>query len=105
MRKKYQTGKRGLLLLLPLVFWLLPTSWLESKPSICPVRHVFGLPCPGCGMVRALSCLGHGQIRKAWQYNRLVVIVAPLLAYTWGKTLLSAAKRRNPHIYQVAKER
>lgn len=89
-------GKTGFLLLLPVLFWLIPTSWLESRPSICLIRNVFGLPCPGCGMVRALSCLSHGHFRKAWQYNRLVVLVAPLLFYSWSKSFLRSFSTSMP---------
>lgn len=86
----FSSGKVGLLFLLPVFFWLIPTSWLEGRPSICPIRGVLGVPCPGCGMVRSLSCLAHGHVQRAWQYNRLVVLVAPLLAYVWGKSLLTS---------------
>lgn len=76
-------GQRQGLFLLPLLFWLLPSRWLERGPSLCLVRRVTGRPCPGCGMLRALSYLAHGDPRRAWQYNRLVIVVAPLLAFIW----------------------
>ena len=79
-------GKRVGLLVLPLLFWLLPTTWLERGPSLCLITRITGKHCPGCGMLRALSALAHGDPRRAWQYNRLVLIVAPLLGYIWGKS-------------------
>lgn len=85
--------KQILLLLLPLLFWLIPTAWLERGPSFCLIRRVFGVRCPGCGMTRALSYLAHGHPRAAWQHNHLVLLVAPLLGYIWGKALLQLSKR------------
>jgi len=89
-------GKVGLYILLPLVFVLVPTSWFESRRSICLIRNVFGVPCPGCGMTRAISCVVHGNFKKALQYNKLVVVVFPLLCYAWGQAV--AAEYKN---YQV----
>ena len=83
----YKALKGSLLVLLPLMFWAIPVSWLETRPSICLIRRVTGHPCPGCGMVRSLAYLGHGQVRQAWRANRLFVIIAPLLAYSWAKAL------------------
>ena len=86
-------------LLLPLVFWLIPTARIESGPSLCLIRRVFGVPCPGCGMTRALSCLAHGRARRAVAYNNRVVIVAPLLVVAWTRGL-----RQEWRAFQAARE-
>ena len=39
----------------------------------------------GCGMTRALFSLLHLDFTAAWNYNRLVIIVAPLLLYLYVK--------------------
>lgn len=89
------SGKVGLYLLLPLVFFLIPTSWLEGHRSICLIYNVFGVRCPGCGMTRALSCAVHGRFKQAFQYNWLVVVVLPLLGYVWLRGLLRVADSGN----------
>lgn len=86
-------GKIGLHLLLPLPFFIIPTSRLEATPSICLVRRIFGVPCPGCGMTRAISSICHARFAQAWRYNKLVVIVLPLLCYTWAQSLLQTYKK------------
>jgi hypothetical protein len=108
MRKNTINAQRklGFLLLLPLLFWLIPSSWFEGRPSICLIRRIFGVPCPGCGMVRALSCLAHGNVRKAWSYNHLVALVAPLLGYTWDKALLRIYQQwRHPGYFSLDQKR
>lgn len=74
-------------LLAPLVFWLIPTARIESGPSFCLIRRVFGVPCPGCGMTRALSCAAHGHPRRAIAYNSRVIVVLPLLIVAWARGL------------------
>ncbi|MFL5625473.1 MAG: DUF2752 domain-containing protein [Ktedonobacteraceae bacterium] len=86
-------GKVGLYILLPLAIICVPTSWLEARPSICLIRYVFGRPCPGCGMTRAISCVFHAKFTRALQHNRLVVFVLPLLCYTWFQALRVEYKR------------
>lgn len=41
---------------------------------ICPVRHFFGVPCPGCGCTRAFMLLMKGDIARSWHYNPLVIL-------------------------------
>src|SRR5579875_2087166 len=82
-------GKASILLLLPVLLVLVPTSWLENRPSLCLVRTIFGIRCPGCGMSRAISCVFHGDFKKAFRYNRLVVVVFPLLCYIWLKEVVN----------------
>jgi hypothetical protein len=46
-------------------------------------------------MTRALTSLAYLDFQAAWEYNRFVVVVAPLLLYIWVKwimRLINAAK-------------
>ncbi len=86
-------GKVGLYILLPLAFILIPTSWFEGRRSICLIRNVFGIKCPGCGMTRAILCVFHGNFKGAFRYNKLVVIVFPLLSYVWLRGFTTAYRR------------
>jgi Protein of unknown function (DUF2752) len=83
-------GKVGCYLILPLVFIVAPTSWFEARHPVCLIRNVFGRQCPGCGMIRAISCVFHGNFTGAFHYNKLVIIVFPLLSYVWLRGLMTA---------------
>ena len=69
--------------MLPLLLMIVPTARLEKYPSICLFKNITGVDCIGCGMTRAISSLLHGNAQMAYRYNRLVVIVFPLLGYSW----------------------
>ncbi|GLY29207.1 DUF2752 domain-containing protein [Kineosporia sp. NBRC 101731] len=62
-----------------------PGRW----PS-CPFHAVTGLYCPGCGSLRAVSDLVHGDLAGALGYNALTVITLPLLVAFWLRTALLA---------------
>lgn len=53
-----------------------------SYPT-CPFLALTGLHCPGCGSLRALHELAHGDVAAAIGLNLVAVAVAPLLAYWW----------------------
>jgi hypothetical protein len=80
-------GKVGVLIALPLLLILIPTAWLEWRRSLCLVKNLTGRNCPGCGMTRAVSSAAHGNFGQAWRYNRLVVVVLPILCYKWLQAL------------------
>ena len=43
---------------------------LMGLPSwTCPVRHTLGIPCPGCGLSRAMGALMHGDIETALTFH------------------------------------
>lgn len=47
----------------------------------CPLRYLTGWYCPGCGSLRALHQLLHGNLRAAWALNPLTVLLLPFLTY------------------------
>lgn len=45
----------------------------------CPLKHLTGLDCPGCGLTRSVYSLFHGDILAAISHNLLVLFVVPWL--------------------------
>jgi hypothetical protein len=54
----------------------------------CPVYALTGLYCPGCGSMRALHHLLHGDIAGALTFNPLLVIALPFLSYLFARETL-----------------
>jgi hypothetical protein len=44
-------------------------------------------------MTRAIASALRGDWQGAWRYNRLSVIVGPLLAYLWSRALIRDIER------------
>jgi hypothetical protein len=54
----------------------------------CPLRWVTGFLCPGCGSLRALHRLLHGEVVAALQMNPLLVALGPMaIAVGWRRWL------------------
>ncbi len=43
--------------------------------TVCPFKAITGLPCPGCGGLRALESLIHGRLWEALATNPLSVLL------------------------------
>ncbi|MBX6423747.1 DUF2752 domain-containing protein [Thermosulfurimonas sp. F29] len=81
-------SERGFSILLILVFvimilahFITPLSTFYRKGEkvvFCPFRRMTGLPCPGCGMTRALWALSGGRVREALVLNPFSVIILGL---------------------------
>jgi len=63
-----------------LIYFYSPTEYTFYPP--CILKMVTGLDCPGCGGIRALYNLLHGQFLRAADYNLLFVTILPLLFVT-----------------------
>lgn len=73
---------------------LAPTAWLERTPSVCLYWNVFGVHCPGCGMTRAFSALLHTDYARALSFNRLVVVVFPVIVGVLAFDVAAAVSSR-----------
>ena len=59
----------------------------------CPFRALTGLDCPGCGSLRAVHALSHGDVLGALDHNGLFVLFLPLLV---ASAVLWALARPQP---------
>ncbi len=47
----------------------------------CPFRAITGLHCPGCGTLRGLHQLLHGNLVGAFDFNPLMVLAIPFIGH------------------------
>jgi hypothetical protein len=46
----------------------------------CLFTAIFGVRCPGCGSLRALHALAHGDLAEALAFNAPLVVALPVAA-------------------------
>lgn len=51
---------------------------------VCPFFGLTGYHCPGCGTLRALHQLLHGNVIGAFGYNPLMILSLPFIAYSYA---------------------
>jgi len=87
------------LLLLPLVLIAMPANFFDDTGVvICLSRLVFDMECYACGLTRAVQHAMHLDFATAFAYNKLVVLVLPLLFGVWIKYLkIHWKKWKHPH--------
>ena len=72
---------------------------------ICPFLGLTGFHCPGCGTLRALHQLLHGNVVAALGYNPLTFLSLPFIAYSFTDGAMRAFRIKNlrrvfiPHQY------
>ena len=61
----------------------------------CPLQHFTGIPCPGCGMSRALFALLRLDFGAALRCHPMIYVLPPVVLYTLlGKNPLHGRKTR-----------
>lgn len=51
--------------------------------GFCPSKLILGIDCPGCGGLRAVNLLTHGDVVGAISSNLIAVALAGFLAVAW----------------------
>jgi hypothetical protein len=96
--------------------WLLATSAaVASVPVLyrfnplevhfyprCPLYVMTGIYCPGCGALRAGHALLHGHLLTALDYNALLVVAAPFLAWALAAQAIHALTGRRIPTHQLS---
>ena len=65
---------------------------------VCPTRLLFGVDCPGCGLMRATHDLVTGNVTGALDHNVLIVVFAPLVVLLWVRWLLRSWRGSTPRV-------
>ena len=66
---------------IPIIFLVLYFIMHKVQGAFCPMVSVFGLPCPGCGLVRAMLYVLKGQFAEAFYINPCVYLWIGFLLY------------------------
>lgn len=77
----------GGLILIPIVLLVLPSNYFDNGQSVCVSVLLFDQECYSCGMTRGIQHLLHLDFLTAYEFNKLSLIVLPLLIYLWFNEL------------------
>jgi hypothetical protein len=89
---------------------LLAYDWVTdpATTTLCPLRAVTGVPCPSCGITRALALLERGHLAAAVRLHPFAPLVLPLalaliamLAFELasGRTVIANPLRRRRDVW------
>ena len=82
-----------ILILIPFVLIILPANFFDSGNTICVSVFLFDTECYACGMTRAIQHLIHFNFLTAYSYNKLSVIVFPLLVLSYYNEIKRIRKK------------
>jgi len=91
-KKSLQICKICVLFLLPFLLSMVSLDKLESRHSICLVKNLFGVECYGCGITKAIIACVQLDFTRAFNYNKLIVIVMPLIIFLSVKEVVKNVK-------------
>lgn len=82
-----------------LVLWGDPTTPGGPLP-VCPTKALLGITCPGCGSMRMVYSLLHGDLGAAVHFNAVALVALPLLAGAWVAWALARWRGRPLRCWQ-----
>ncbi|OBI81403.1 DUF2752 domain-containing protein [Mycobacterium asiaticum] len=72
--------------------WLGDPTTPHGPLPVCPTKALLGIDCPGCGSLRMIYSLLHGNVLAAARFNALglaalVLLLWAYLAWTYGRVV------------------
>ncbi len=65
---------------------------------LCPLKALFGIDCPGCGMLRGTHDLLHGEVGRALDHNVLLAVLVPAAVIGWVVWAWRSWTGRHPQV-------
>ena len=73
----------------------------KIKGAFCPAVIIFGLPCPGCGIVRAVLYVLKGQFAEAFYMNPCVYLWIVFLLYIIVVRYILGKKLKHMKVFMI----
>jgi hypothetical protein len=64
--------------------WVGDPTTPHGPLPVCPTKALLGIDCPGCGSMRMLYSLMHGDLPAALRFNALGLVAVVLLVWAYG---------------------
>ncbi len=62
--------------------------------TICAFRRLTGIPCPGCGLTRAMAALARGELLLALHFHPFAPLILGEAAALWAAIGAAVVRRR-----------
>jgi hypothetical protein len=66
------------------VIWVGDPTNPHGPMPVCPTKALLGIDCPGCGSLRMLYSLMHGNLMAAARFNAMSLVAVVLLVWAYG---------------------
>lgn len=83
------------------VFYLKVLSPTFNIYIPCPIKHVTGFDCPGCGVTRLSLSLLDGDVYQAFRYNSLIFVLLPLFILYYYLSIKGMKKASDYLLYTM----
>ena len=57
------------------IVWIVLNKCLNLSITLCPTKILWGIPCPGCGITRAVKLCFEGDLLAAVRMNPNIILV------------------------------
>lgn len=57
------------------IVWIVLNKCLNLSITLCPTKILWGIPCPGCGITRAIKLCFEGDLWAAVRMNPNIILV------------------------------
>ncbi|KAA0109631.1 DUF2752 domain-containing protein [Mycolicibacterium sp. P1-5] len=64
--------------------WIGDPTMPGGALPLCPTKALLGVDCPGCGTLRMIYSLHHGDVPAAIRFNALAMVAFGFLAVAYG---------------------
>lgn len=75
------------------VLWMGPRG-SDAPPGLCPFRAATGLDCPGCGGLRMVDSVLHGEFGTALGYNAAAIGFLLAVVVAWSVWVVRSIRAR-----------
>jgi len=67
---------------------------VEGGPPLCASKRLFGVSCPGCGMMRSVTAFAQGRFEDSIRYHLFGPLAFAVILALWVAALVGAVRQR-----------